>query len=55
MVHLKPSSFTDLKKAVEAIDLYFRSGNSVPITKAHIPKTEWDALTKALKEALNAR
>ena len=49
------SAASNLEKEIEAIDLYFRSGNSVPITKATIPKTEWEALKQALKEALNVR
>lgn len=31
---------------IEKVDLRFRSGNSVPITRAHITAEEWAALKK---------
>lgn len=41
-------------EALEAIDKYFRSGNSIPVERATIRREEWEAL-KALIEGLMAR
>lgn len=38
-----------MNKNVEAIDLYFRSGNEVPVSEAKIKKEEWEALKKHLE------
>ena len=31
-------------KAVEAVDLYFHSGNDVPVQRANVSKDEWEAV-----------
>lgn len=31
-------------KAVEVVDLYFRSGNDVPVQRANVSKEEWEAV-----------
>lgn len=35
-------------EAVNTIDMRFRSGNSVPIEKATVPHSEWEALRTAV-------
>lgn len=39
-----------MKKCVEDIDLYFRSGNSVPIKQACIPAEEWEAVVRYIQD-----
>lgn len=39
-----------MNKAIEAIDLYFRSGNEVPVSEAKIKKEEWGALKEHLED-----
>ena len=31
-------------KAVEVVDLYFRSGNDIPVQRANVSKEEWEAV-----------
>jgi len=33
-----------VNKHVEKVDLYFQSGNSVPVKRASIPVEDWDAV-----------
>lgn len=42
-------------RLIDNFDAYFRSGNDVPVVKAHIPKAEWDRLKAAIEEALKER
>jgi hypothetical protein len=37
-------------EALEAIDKYFRSGNSIPVERATIRREEWEALKAEIKE-----
>jgi hypothetical protein len=37
----------ELRAAIENIDAYFRSGNSVPVTRATIKVEEWEAVKAA--------
>ena len=41
-------------KAVEAVDLYFRSGNYVPVQRANVSKEEWEAVKEYI-DLLEAR
>lgn len=31
-------------KAIEVVDLYFRSGNDIPVQRANVSKEEWEAV-----------
>lgn len=42
----------ELAKAIEVIAPRFRSGNSVQVDKAWVPKSEWDAMLVAIAALL---
>jgi hypothetical protein len=44
---------TEQRRAFEAIDAYFRSGNGVPVTRATIKLEEWEAVKAALAQREN--
>lgn len=44
-----------LTRAVEAIAPRFRSGNRIPVDKATVPASEWNALLEALSSTKPAR
>lgn len=37
-------------KAVEVVDLYFRSGNDIPVQRANVSKEEWEAVKEYIEE-----
>jgi hypothetical protein len=45
----KPNN--ELQKLIEAIDLRFVSGNTVPVERVQVRANEWDAIKLALVKA----
>ena len=41
----------ELVEAVEAIDLYFQSGNHIQVERATIPAEEWERVKAAIEAA----
>lgn len=37
-------------KAVEAVDLYFRSGNGISVQRANVSKEEWEAVVEYIEQ-----
>lgn len=48
-----PNNSIDLKKLIEAIDLRFVSGNTVPVERAHVRAHEWDELKRVISSLKN--
>lgn len=40
----------ELQRIVDTMDARFRSGNSIPVKRAHIGPEEWEIIKKALRD-----